>query len=224
LGRFLSLYFRRPVEWQDPLEGAGRRRKASHSPSAGLQYHTDPILHALARKIPPGARLVMGLTLYDLYPDESWNFVFGVAVPSRRVGVYSLARLSHWFHGARVDARERRDALLRAMKVLAHEVGHLMGLSHCVKYSCLMAGTNSLEETDRHPLHLCPVCLAKLAWSLGFDVAARYEQLARFLHAHGLDEQGRWYDRQVTRLKDGKTDSASPDINPATTRSATALR
>lgn len=30
-----------------------------------------------------------------------------------------------------------------------------------------MAGVNSLAESDRHPLWLCPECLAKLSWATG---------------------------------------------------------
>ena len=33
-----------------------------------------------------------GITLCDLYPQPSWNFVFGLANMSKSCGVYSLAR------------------------------------------------------------------------------------------------------------------------------------
>jgi archaemetzincin len=204
LRRFLSLYYQQPVRWGSPLQGSFRTRATSDSPSGGIQYHTEPILEALAKRVPEDARLVMGLTLHDLYPEESWSFVFGEAAPHHRVGLYSLARLSPAFHTTGVDDREKRAALVRAMKVLVHEVGHIMGLSHCVKFSCLMAGSNSLEEADRQPLHLCPVCLSKIAWSLDLDVRARYESLARFLRSRSLEVEARWYELQTARLGPGK--------------------
>lgn len=34
-----------------------------------------------------------------------------------------------------------------------------------------MNGSNSLEEEDVIPFHLCPVCLRKLHFSIGFDVS-----------------------------------------------------
>jgi archaemetzincin len=58
--------------------------------------------------------------------------------------------------------------------VLEHETGHMVGLAHCIYFNCLMNGSNHLAESDRRPLHLCPVCLRKLQWSIGFDVVARY--------------------------------------------------
>ena len=50
----------------------------------------------------------------------------------------------------------------RCTKVLTHETGHLFGIRHCIHYECLMCGCNHREEFDRHPIHLCPVCLRKL--------------------------------------------------------------
>lgn len=55
-----------------------------------------------------------------------------------------------------------------------------------------MNGSNSLAETDRQPLHLCPDCLGKLAWNRGLDVRRRYERLAGFLAAHGLADEAGW--------------------------------
>jgi bacterioferritin len=39
------------------------------------------------------------------------------------------------------------DSLRRSCKVLAHEIGHMFGLSHCVFFHCLMNGSNSLAES-----------------------------------------------------------------------------
>ena len=38
----------------------------------------------------------------------------------------------------------------------------MFGISHCVHFHCRMNGSDSLEESDRSPMHLCPVCLRKL--------------------------------------------------------------
>ncbi len=40
------------------------------------------------------AAALIAFTNYDLYPGETWHFVFGQATFSERVGVYSLYRLS----------------------------------------------------------------------------------------------------------------------------------
>ena len=56
------------------------------------QVHAGNVLDAMHDLIPSGAFCTAGVTLCDLYPRESWNFVFGLANLSGRCGVYSLAR------------------------------------------------------------------------------------------------------------------------------------
>jgi len=56
----------------------------------------------------------------------------------------------------------------------------MFGLTHCTFFNCLMNGSNHLAESDRRPLHVCPVCLRKLQWSIGLDVLARYTALEAF--------------------------------------------
>ena len=101
----------------------------------------------------------------------------------------------------RAETREgKKKRLLRTLKILAHEVGHILGLPHCVAYSCLMNGSNNLQETDRAPIHLCPVCLAKMSWSLGLDPQKRYRRLSEFFKKQGLPKQAQWYDEQARKV------------------------
>lgn len=211
LSEFVSIYFNRPVRWEEPLTGPFKTRRGTialpskdQSPwvqNQWVQIHAVWIISMLARRIPEDALMVMGLAYQDLYPEDSWNFVFGMAHQRKRAGVYSLARLNLYSavgFGHRKETPEtRKEFLLRAIKILGHEIGHLAGLPHCTAFSCIMNGSNNLAETDRAPLHLCPLCLAKLSWSLGFKVGQRYEALSRFLAAHGLDAEAEWYKNRV---------------------------
>ena len=43
------------------------------------QLLTGDILALLKKKIPEDAFCLLGITMEDLYPDPSWNFVFGQA-------------------------------------------------------------------------------------------------------------------------------------------------
>ncbi|MBV9959832.1 MAG: hypothetical protein JO360_15510, partial [Acidobacteria bacterium] len=91
--------------------------------------------------------------------------------------------------------------LLRTMKLATHETGHMFSIEHCIKYECDMNGTNSLSETDRHPLDVCPECMAKICWATGTDPALRYERLAEFCSAQGFAAEERYFEDSVKALK-----------------------
>jgi archaemetzincin len=75
---------------------------------------------------------------------------------------------------------------------MCHEICHMFGLKHCVFYECLMNGSNHLEESDRRPVFLCPVCLRKIQFACMFDVEDRYRQMADFWSSHGLTKDVEW--------------------------------
>jgi archaemetzincin len=76
-----------------------------------------------------------------------------------------------------------------------------VGLTHCIYFNCLMNGSNHLAESDRRPLHLCPVCLRKLQFSVEFGVAQRYEALTPFYRHVGFDDEARWIARRLERIR-----------------------
>jgi archaemetzincin len=133
----------------------------------------------------------------DLYPDPSWNFVFGQASTRDRVGVYSFARYDPRFYGQAPSADSRMLMLRRSLKVLAHETCHMFGIEHCVWFRCLMNGSNHLAESDARSLHLCPVDLRKLQWSIGFEVVERYRRLRDFHRQTGFEDEGQWLDKRL---------------------------
>jgi archaemetzincin len=183
-----------------PLPDKGRRRR-TEAAKPWTQLHTKVILEeVLPPRLPRDAIAYLGITMTDLYPEPSWNFVFGQATFEERVGVYSLARYFPAFEGEEPTPESDRLALLRSYKVLTHETGHMFSLHHCAEYECLMNGTNSLEETDRSVAHLCPVCLKKLAFNLGFDVRARYAALQAIFAREGLTEPAAWIRARLAKI------------------------
>lgn len=196
---FGSRFFGLPVVQREaiPIQSLGAR---SRGEGRRRQYHTRGLLNALRRRVPADAYCLIAVTQADLYPDPTWYFVFGEALLYDRVGVYSFARYDPAFYGEPADADTPRKILLRSLKLMAHEVGHMFGILHCVHYHCVMNGTNNLPETDRSPLHLCPVCLRKLQDSVGFDVAVREHRLAEFYRAQGLDAEAAVARRRLDRL------------------------
>lgn len=192
-----------------PDEKVLKRVKSRKSLGFGTQLWTSDIhdhlqtLHGRVRG--SNAFATMAFTLFDLYPKEEWNFVFGQARPMKGTGVFSFAR----YRGK--DPQEFR---MRCAKVLCHELGHLFGMSHCIWYDCLMCGSNGDWESDRHPPHLCPVELAKLDAALGggLDIAKREGELEEFWRESGFEEEAEWcrqhreaLEVERDRLKAGST-------------------
>jgi archaemetzincin len=177
------------------------------------QYLTDGFHEHLSRtRSQRNSRrelLCVAVTMADIYPDESWNFVYGQARPIDGVGVYSFARLDPLFYTtpekdrkAPLTEEERVIMLRRCVKILLHEIGHLFGLKHCIYYICLMNGANNEKEMDRQTLYLCPVCLRKLYSTLQFDVRRMYEAFVNLCEKYGLEEENIWYRKRLACIRD----------------------
>jgi len=171
--------------------------------SGRRQVLTTSIMDFLQTRLPADACCLLGVTMTDLYPQASWNFVFGQASIDRRVGVYSFARYDPAFWKQERGKGYRDVILQRSCKVLVHETAHMFGLLHCTYYDCVVNGSNSMPETDAQPQHLCPVCLRKLHHALGFDAVKRYGELARFYGGQKWFEESDWVQRQLARMPSG---------------------
>merc|ERR1719313_365458 len=146
------------------------------------------------------AFVAVGFTMYDLYPKEEWNFVFGQARPGDGTGVFSFARYHSTPAGFAVTPAV---FLRRCIQVLCHEVGHLFGIQHCVWWLCVMNGSNGDWESDGRPLALCPTDLAKLHACLGFDLAEREAALSAVLTAVGSPQLAAFHEQQGSLLAEG---------------------
>ena len=171
------------------------------NPTTGnRQLLTTDILTALKKRIAADAFCLLGITMEDLYPEPSWNFVFGQASLRERVGVYSFARYDPKFYGELRGRDWGKTLLRRSCRVLAHEAGHMFGLAHCIYFRCVFNGSNHLNESDARPMHECPVDLRKLHYSIGFDVPQRYANLYRFYRIAGFEEEASWTRRKLERI------------------------
>ena len=162
------------------------------APDAGTpQVYAGDILARLYAGKPADAFCVLGITAHDLFPHPIVSFAFGEASVTCRVGVVSVARYGPPFceDGPGRHPGEMRK---RCCRVIAHEIGHMAGIAHCIYFRCLMNGSSSLVESDRRPLHLCPIDLRKLQWLTGFDFTERYSRLQEFWHAAGEAPEAEW--------------------------------
>jgi archaemetzincin len=147
--------------------------------------------------LPKDAVVGICFTKYDLYPGPDWNFVFGEAYLKHRAGVWSFNR-----YGNVNDTAQFKMALLRTMKVAAHETGHMFSITHCVRYECDMNGSNSMDETDASPLHYCPECLQKLSWNIGFQLKPHFSELRDFYKKYGMGEEAAFMEKNISKLSE----------------------
>jgi archaemetzincin len=202
LRQYAADFFQMEVKALAPISiSASGVTSRTNSMTGRRQVLTGGVLHWLQGRLPGDAFCLLGITMEDLYPEPSWNFVFGQASLNERVGVYSFARYDPAFYGEPRGKDYPALLLRRSMKVLTHETGHMFGLTHCVYFNCVMNGSNHLQESDRRPLHVCPVCLRKLQFSVGFDVVKRYEALAQFDRQAGLEDEAAWVDRRLEKIR-----------------------
>jgi archaemetzincin len=164
----------------------------------GTQILTNYVLEGVLKpRRPRDAVAVLGLTTADLWPGQGWNFVFGQASLSERVGVWSLARYGN-LDG---NAEEVRRFRLRTFKVAVHETGHMIGIAHCTAYECGMNGSNHLEEMDSRPFSFCPECVQKVWWACHAEPLKRYVSLADFAKRHGLEAEAAFWQQSADRLR-----------------------
>jgi archaemetzincin len=198
----LEAFFARPARFAPDLDLARIPASAQRtSRGYGLQVQSLHVLDSLlVPQRPHDAWVFVALSTLDLYPEPSWNFVFGQARPEHGVGVWSLARFAE-----PGTTRDERTFLLRTLRTASHEIGHLAGLPHCIAFSCLMNGSNSLPEADARPLELCPVCMAKLCRALSIRPDQRAARLADAFDRMGLAEEAR-QERKVQRALEANAD------------------
>lgn len=87
---------------------------------------------------------------------------------------------------------------------MLHEIGHMFGLKHCIFYSCLMNGSNHLEESKSKPMQLCPVCIRKLHENIKFNILERYNAISKICKSTNsevfkYDED--WYANAVSLIQ-----------------------
>jgi archaemetzincin len=161
------------------------------------QWLASDLLTILEPQLPPDAYCLVGVTLTDLFSSSTPNFVFGQASIRNRTGVFSFARFDPAFYDEPRHADVQQLILRRSCHTLAHEICHIFGMHHCIYFSCPVNGSNHLAENDSRPMHLCPVCLRKLHFVVGFDPAARDRDLLAIYQRFGFANEAEWTQRRL---------------------------
>lgn len=109
---------------------------------------------------------LVGIADVDAYVP-GLNFIFGVADPKSKVALVFLERLkeSNDSLGVRFISRVKKEVL--------HEVGHILGLKHCINKRCVMVFSNNIYDTDFKEFKYCESCYALLKL-LGYSINSKY--------------------------------------------------
>ncbi len=132
------------------------------------RYRADSIIRFLKLTKADSVNNIVGLTIKDIsttkYSDDGqiklpestykdWG-VFGLGYRPGVSCVISLFRLKHTNKAILLD---------RIRKVTLHELGHNLGLPHCVNNSCFMRdAAETIKTIDQVELNLCESCYSKL--------------------------------------------------------------
>ncbi|CAF1306343.1 unnamed protein product [Rotaria sp. Silwood1] len=191
-------------------------RTRYNSTSEHSQICVHNILNLLKTSLPNDARCLVAITLHDLYSDESDLFIAGLCYGNRSVAIFSFFRYDprlefseeFWYDWKIKKIKSKLMStiiLLRSCRLLTHEIGHLLGIDHCIYYACLMNGSGHLEEDFSQPLFLCPIDLRKLLQLTNFDFIERYEQLLDFCIENQFKDDINILKKRIEILKNDKT-------------------
>ncbi|HVI74673.1 MAG TPA: archaemetzincin [Anaeromyxobacteraceae bacterium] len=122
------------------------------------QYHSTAVLRRLAQLKEAALGPVLAVTDVDLFVPDA-PFVFGEADRDARTAIVSLCRLGHGPDGRPAEP-ERLRRRLQAESI--HELGHLLGLSHCQDARCAMFLSHKPSDSDRKGAGLCVACRTAL--------------------------------------------------------------
>jgi archaemetzincin len=152
--RALDLDSRRLPALPDPTHAYDPARK---------QYDSGRMLADVVASSRVDSVRTLGVTEADLF-IPILTFVFGQAQVGGRAAIVSLARLRQEFYGLPPNPRLLWE---RAAKEALHELGHTLGLVHCMDTSCAASLSTNIRQLDAKGAVFCAVCAARVKKRLG---------------------------------------------------------
>ncbi len=122
------------------------------------QYYSTLILARLLNFLPPDGNSIVGIVEVDIYVPIM-TFLFGEAQLGGSGALVSTFRLRNEFYGL-----PENPALFyeRVLKEVTHELGHVLGLTHCTDYTCVMHSSTYVEDIDLKRMGFCRLCQERL--------------------------------------------------------------
>ncbi|MGB2997162.1 MAG: hypothetical protein WBC59_00800, partial [Phycisphaerae bacterium] len=195
---FLETYLTLPVELLPAVElGNAPSRLRPNSKEEVRQYETGFLLdNVVVPRRPDDAFSVLGLTLEDLYAenDKRWTGLLGTWWSNPPAAIYTM-----WPFPDRVRSSDNRytACLARSLCIAARGAVRTLGITPCRRYCCV---SNQVAPGER-TIHLCPECLKKLRWNVGFDLVDRYEALRRLYVRLGMKDEAAWVVKRIQECR-----------------------
>jgi archaemetzincin len=118
------------------------------------RYRAEKILPFLLEKLPSDGNYILGLTSADISTDKGsikdWGILGLASLGGKECVISSFRCHKRLLQGA--------SASILLAKVAVHEVGHTMGLDHCITRGCLMEDAGGLARTCNREFDICPRC------------------------------------------------------------------
>lgn len=118
------------------------------------QYNAAVLLKSLSKGIAGSRRLRLGIINGDLCLPML-TYVFGEAQVGGKAAVISLFRLKQGCDGKKAPMAIVYE---RLVKIVVHEISHVLGLIHCREPGCVMSCAFDLEQLDNQSADFCPEC------------------------------------------------------------------
>lgn len=141
------------------LKKEGLPKSAFYAPRK--RYRADKLLDFLDSDVVPGSGCdaVVGFTDKDISvtkgAHKDWG-IFGLGSIGGTSCVVSTYRLGR-------KTKSKRKKAIRTVKVVNHELGHVLGLGHCPKDRCLMADAEgTIRTVDNETGLMCDLCKAQV--------------------------------------------------------------
>ena len=114
------------------------------------------------KRIEENLGMIIAITELPLYSssDDRIVFLFGETHLKHRCCIISSLKLKEQFYNRIPNLKIFEN---RVIKEVIHEIGHIiLGSDHCIKNSCVMRFSNTVQEIDEKSFDFCKECKKKL--------------------------------------------------------------